>query len=320
MQLSRLRALGDSAYPEPDSSLLSPGASSAAAFRYRHRVVPHLRTWHRKLLGDWRSVTRCPHQPGQELRRWVPAREAHSDTAPLCIALAYARSGFGPVNGKHLQEMLFFFSPPAALEVHRVVQFTSVDFRAGSCSSAGKTLRGPKHGAWRTDVQSSFPLPCSATRLPGAGLKMSSSVRRGPLTKPCQAYQVPCSWAFRRISLSRGARSLPSDGAVLQPPLRPDPAGEVGTTGSEGKVAHGSFCRPGGHLFPTRAHARGMVPSPAPSSPPGCRSRWPGHATIIAALCCRDARALRAQCGGVLLSASAFQIACLHRQLVTALK
>lgn len=48
MQLSRLCALGDSAYPEPDSSLLSPGASSAAAFRYRHRVVPHL---HRKLLG-----------------------------------------------------------------------------------------------------------------------------------------------------------------------------------------------------------------------------------------------------------------------------
>lgn len=171
-----------------------------------------------------------------------------------------------------------FFPPPAALEVHRVVQVISVDFRAGSCSSAGKTLLGQKHGAWRTDVQSSFPLPCSAARLPGAGLKMSSSLRRGPLTKQCQACQVPCSWAFRRISLSRGARSLPSDGAVLQPPLRPDPAGEVGTTGSEGKAAHGSFCRPRGRFFPMR-EVRSQALLLPPRLDAGAASRWPGHAT-----------------------------------------
>lgn len=54
MQLSCLHALGDSTYPEPDSLPLSPDTSSAAGFRYRHYVVPHLllQTWHRKLLRD----------------------------------------------------------------------------------------------------------------------------------------------------------------------------------------------------------------------------------------------------------------------------
>lgn len=54
MQLSCLRALGDAAYPEPDSLLMSPGASPAAGFRYHHCMAPHLisQTWHDKRLRD----------------------------------------------------------------------------------------------------------------------------------------------------------------------------------------------------------------------------------------------------------------------------
>lgn len=139
MQLSCLGALGDSTYPEPDSLLLSPDTSSTAGFCYCHYVVPHLllQTWHHELSRDCRSITWCSHQVRQQLLHWVSAWEALSNTVPLCISLAYARSRFGPENGKHLQEMLF--PPPAALEVHRVVPLISVDFRAGLCSSAGET-------------------------------------------------------------------------------------------------------------------------------------------------------------------------------------
>lgn len=93
---------------------------------------------------------------------------ALSNTAPLCIAQAYARSRFGPVNGKHLQETL---PPPplAALEKHGGLQFISVDFGAGLCSSAGRILFGPKQGDWLMDVHSSFPLPRFAAWLLGAG-------------------------------------------------------------------------------------------------------------------------------------------------------
>lgn len=58
-------------------------------------------------------------------------------SAPLGIASTRARSRFGPGNEKHLQEMLSF--PPAALEVHRVLQFTLVDFGAVCAGQLGKT-------------------------------------------------------------------------------------------------------------------------------------------------------------------------------------
>lgn len=46
---------------------------------------------------------------------------ALSNTAPLCIAQAYARSRFGPVNGKHLQETL---PPPPPCSTRKARGFT----------------------------------------------------------------------------------------------------------------------------------------------------------------------------------------------------
>lgn len=80
-------------------------------------------------------------------------------SAPLGIALTRARSRFGPGNEKHLQEMLSF--PPAALEVHRVLQFALVDFGAVCAGQLGKTLLHMKQGEGLMDTHSSFPLPCS---------------------------------------------------------------------------------------------------------------------------------------------------------------
>lgn len=67
------------------------------------------------------------------------------------------------------------FPPPAALEVHRVVHSISVGFRAGLCSSAGKTVWPAAD--WLMAVHSSFLLLHFAVWLLELGLKISSSLK-----------------------------------------------------------------------------------------------------------------------------------------------
>lgn len=99
------------------------------------------------------------------------------------------------------------------------------------------------------------PSLCPAAWLSGAGLKISPSLEERALNQAVPGVPGPPLMGSPQdlwISPFHGARSLYSDGEVLQLPLRSDLAGEVGSAGqwSEVKAASGSFGRPRGHLFP----------------------------------------------------------------------